>query len=133
MKNLILLVPILLLSLSSFSQTDTSKVVISTPIAKLIVKDLILGDECREELKLTQDKVLKLQSREQQKDTIINLLEQKDTNNQFIINSQTSQLQLSQQLSQELHKELKGQRNKTLLWKVGTILGIATTSYLLIK
>ena len=119
--------------MSSFSQTDTSKVVISTPIAKLIVKDLILGDECREELKLTQDKVLKLQSREQQKDTIINLLEQKDTNNQFIINSQTSQLQLSQQLSQELHKELKGQRNKTLLWKVGTILGIATTSYLLIK
>jgi hypothetical protein len=119
--------------LSSFSQTDTSKVVISTPIAKLIVKDLILGDECREELKLTQDKVLKLQSREQQKDTIINLLEQKDTNNQFIINSQTSQLQLSEQLSRELHKELKGQKNKTLLWKIGTFAGIITSSYLLIK
>jgi hypothetical protein len=119
--------------LSSFSQTDTSKVVISTPIAKLIVKDLILGDECREELKLTQDKVLKLQSREQQKDTIINLLEQKDTNNQFIINSQTSQLQLSQELSNKLHKELKGQRTKTFVWKVGTFVGILTTSYLLIK
>ena len=119
--------------MSSFSQTDTSKVTISTPIAKLIAKDLLLGDECKEELKLTQDKVLKLQSREQQKDTIINLLEQKDINNQFIINSQSNQLQLSQQLSQELQKELKGQRNKTLLWKVGTVLGIATTTYLLIK
>jgi phosphotransferase system IIB component len=119
--------------LSSFSQTDTTKVQIKVPVAKLAIKDILKGDGCVEELRLTQEKVIKLQARETQKDTIISLLESKDKNNQFIINSQTSQLQLSQELSNKLHKELKGQRTKTLLWKVGAFAGIITTSYLLIK
>jgi hypothetical protein len=78
MKKLMLLVPILLLTLSSFSQTDTTKVKISTPIAKLIVKDLILGDGCKEELKLTQEKVIKLEAREKEKNSQIVLLEEKN-------------------------------------------------------
>ena len=119
--------------MNSFSQTDTTKVKIDTPIAKLVVKDLIKGDGCVEELKLTQEKVIKLEARETQKDTIISLLEQKDKNNQYIIATQKSQLELSQELSNKLHKELKGQRTKTFLWKVGTFAGILTTSYLLIK
>ena len=69
--------------MNSFSQTDTTKVKIDTPIAKLVVKDLIKGDGCVEELKLTQEKVIKLEARETQKDTIISLLEQKDKNNQY--------------------------------------------------
>jgi hypothetical protein len=119
--------------LSSFSQTDTTKVRINNPIAKLVIKDLITGDGCAEELKLTQDKVIKLEAREGQKDTIISLLKDKDKNNQFIISTQTEQLQLSKELSEKLHKELKGQRTKTFLWKVGTYAGILATSYLLIK
>jgi uncharacterized protein YPO0396 len=119
--------------LNSFSQTDTTKVKIDTPIAKLVVKDLIKGDGCVDELKLTQEKVIKLEARETQKDTIISLLEDKDKNNQFIIATQKSQLELSQELSNKLHKELKGQRTKTFLWKVGTFAGILTTSYLLVK
>jgi phosphotransferase system IIB component len=119
--------------LSSFSQTDTTKVQIKIPVAKLVIKDILKGDGCAQELKLTQDKVIKLEARETQKDTIISLLESKDKNNQFIINTQKDQLQLSKELSEQLHKELKGQRNKTFLWKVGTFAGILTTSYLLIK
>ena len=119
--------------MNSFSQTDTTKVKIDTPIAKLVVKDLIKGDGCVDELKLTQEKVIKLEARETQKDTIISLLEDKDKNNQFIIATQKSQLELSQELSNKLHKELKGQRTKTFLWKVGTFAGILTTSYLLVK
>ena len=128
-----LLVPILLLSLKSFSQTDTTKVKINTPIAKLVVKDLILGDGCKEELKLTQEKVIKLEAREAQKDTIISLLEDKDKNNQFIINTQKSQLELSKELSTKLEKELRSERRSKFLWKVGTFAGILTTSYLLVK
>ena len=119
--------------MSSFSQTDTTKVQIKVPVAKLVIKDILKGDGCIEELKLTQDKVIKLEARETQKDTIISLLESKDKNNQFIINTQKDQLQLSKELSEQLHKELKGQRTKTFLWKVGTFAGILITSYLLIK
>ena len=133
MKKLIVLIVLLLTSLSSFSQTDTTKVQIKTPVAKLVIKDILKGDGCAQELKLTQEKVIKLQARETQKDTIISLLESKDKNNQFIINTQKDQLQLSKELSEQLHKELKGQRTKTFLWKAGTFAGILTTSYLLIK
>ena len=119
--------------MSSFSQTDTTKVQIKVPVAKLVIKDILKGDGCIEELKLTQEKVIKLEARETQKDTIISLLESKDKNNQFIINTQKDQLQLSKELSEQLHKELKGQRTRTFLWKVGTFAGILTTSYLLIK
>jgi hypothetical protein len=133
MKKLIVLIVLLLTSLSSFSQTDTTKVQIKTPVAKLVIKDILKGDGCAEELKLTQEKVIKLEARETQKDTIISLLESKDKNNQFIIATQKDQLQLSKELSEQLHKELKGQRTKTFLWKVGTFAGILTTSYLLVK
>ena len=133
MKKLIVLTLLLLTSLSSFSQTDTTKVQIKVPVAKLVIKDILKGDGCAEELKLTQEKIIKLEARETQKDTIISLLESKDKNNQFIIATQKDQLQLSKELSEQLHKELKGQRTKTFLWKVGTFAGILTTSYLLIK
>ena len=122
----------MLLSLSSFSQTDTTKVKISTPIAKLIVKDLILGDACKEELKLTQEKVIKLETREKEKDSHIILLEEKDKNNNFMLGKKDEQLKVSEELTNSLHKELKGQRNKTFLWKVGTYAGIVASTYLLI-
>ena len=133
MKKLMWLMPILFLSLNSFSQIDTTKVKISNPIAKLIIKDLIIGDGCAEELKLIQYKVIKLEAREEQKDVTISLLKEKDENNKSISITQNEQLQLSQELSEKLHKELKGQRTKTFLWKAGTYIGILTTSYLLIK
>lgn len=123
----------LLTSLSSFSQTDTTKVRIKTPIARLVIKDLIKYDGCALELKETQDKVSKLELREKEKDTQITLLEQKDKNNIFIIGTQKNQLNLSSELTEKLNKELKGQRTKTFLYKAGTILGVVTTSYLLIK
>lgn len=133
MRKLIVLTAILLTSLSSFSQTDTTKVRISTPIAKLVIKDLIKFDGVTAELAATQDKVLKLEERESQKDGVIKLLEQKDKNNIFIIGTQKKQLDLSAELTEKLNKELKGQRRKTFLYKAGTVVGLVTTSYLLIK
>lgn len=133
MRKLIVLTAILLTSLSSFSQTDTTKVRISTPIAKLVIKDLIKYDGVTAELAATQDKVAKLEERESQKDGVIKLLEDKDKNSKFIIGTQKKQLDLSAELTEKLNKELKGQRRKTFLYKAGTVVGLVTTSYLLIK
>jgi hypothetical protein len=118
--------------LSSFSQTDTTKVKINTPIAKLVVKDLILGDGCKEELKLTQEKVIKLEAREKEKDSHIILLEEKDKNNNFMLGKKDEQLKVSEELTNSLRRELKGQRTKTFLWKVGTCAGILASTYLII-
>ena len=133
MKKLIMLVSFLMLSLSSFSQADTTKVLLPTKIARQVAQDLIRYDGCKLELKLTQEKIIKLQEREVQKDTIIKLLNDKDENNKYIIHQQELQIGQYEHLTDDLQKELKGQRNKTFLYKVGTFVGIATSLFLFIK
>jgi hypothetical protein len=132
--------------LSSFSQTDTTKpqtntpvvqsdttkIRLKVPVAKLAIKDILKGDGCEVELKLTQEKVIKLETREKEKDSHIILLEEKDKNNNFMLGKKDEQLKVSEDLTNSLHKELKGQRNKTFLWKVGTYAGIVASTYLLI-
>jgi phosphotransferase system IIB component len=98
----------------------------------LVIKDIIKGEGCETELKLTQEKVIKLVERETQKDTIISLLESKDKNNQYIIGQQNQQIDLYKNMTDDLKKEIKQSRTKTFLYKVGTLVGIITTSYLLL-
>ena len=119
-----------MLSLSSFSQVDTTKVFIPTKIARLIVQDLIRYDGCKQELRLTQDKVYKLEGREIQKDTIIKLLNDKDENNKYIIHQQELQIGQYEHMTDDLQKELRASRTKTFLYKVGTFVGLALALYL---
>jgi len=115
--------------LSSFSQADTTKVLLPTKIARQVAQDLIRYDGCKQELKLTQEKVIKLEQREVQKDTIIKLLNDKDENNKYIIHQQELQIGQYEHMTDDLQKELKASRTKTFLYKVGTFLGLASTLY----
>jgi hypothetical protein len=129
MKKLILLISFLTLSLNSFSQTDTTKVCIPTKVARQAAKDLIRYDGCKQELELTQQKVIKLEEREVQKDTIISLLTAKDKNNQFIIGQKDVQIGEYKGMSDDLKKELKGQKNKTFWYKVLSFVSLATAVF----
>jgi phosphotransferase system IIB component len=131
---------LVMLSLKSFSQTviqtetvDTTKVVLNVRVARLVYQDLLRYDGLKQEMDLMKLKFQKLEEREIQKDGIITILTQKDDNNQFIIGKKDEQLKLSKELTDSLHKELKGQRAKTFLWKVGTFTGLALTSLLLLS
>lgn len=119
-------------SLNSYSQQDTTKVILPTKTARLIYQDLLRYDGCKEELRLTQDKLFKVENREIEKDTVIYLLEKKDKNNQFIISQKDLQITQYDLMTKDLQKELRGVKIKSFLYKVGTFLGVLTTSYLLI-
>jgi len=119
--------------LSSFSQADTTKILLPTKTARLVAQDLIRYDGCKQEVKLLEEKIIKLDERDEQKDTIIGLLNTKDENNQYIIHQQELQIGQYEHLTDDLQKELKGQKVKSFLWKLGTGIGIITSSYLLIK
>lgn len=121
-----------MLSWNSFSQIDTTKTTLPNKILREAAKDLLRYDGCKQEVVLLNNKIVKLNERETQKDTVINLLNKKDKNNQFIIGKKNEQLTLSKELSDKLEKELKGQRVKTFLYKLGTFVGIITSTYLLI-
>jgi hypothetical protein len=122
-----------MLSLSSFSQTDTTKVVIPTKTARLIVADLIRYDGCKFELELTKEKITKLQEREAQKDTIIKLLNDKDENNKFIIHQQELQIGQYEHLADDLYKELRTAKTSSVLWKISTGMLSFLTIYLIVN
>jgi TolA-binding protein len=144
MKKLILLTSFLILSWNTFSQTattqtltvvktDTTQVCLPTPVARQVAKDLLRYDGCIKEIKLLESKIDKMQDISKVKDIMLEMHEDKDKNSQFIIGQLESQVQQYDKLSSDLKKELKQQRTKSFLWKVGTFLGVVTSSYLLIK
>jgi len=124
--------------LKSFSQNVTKTnidtlVPLKVPVAKLVIKDLIKGDGAIVEVK-ELNKVITL------KDDQINLFKQKDTlkdqkisNLELIITKKDEQFGLERAKSESLLKELKGQRRKTFLYKIGSYVAIITTSLLLVK
>ena len=110
-----------MLSLSSYSQTDTTKTVVSdttkvilpTRVARLAFQDLLRYDGAKLEI-VELNKVINL------KDQNIGLLNQKDSlknqkigNLELIINKKAEQFGLERQKSESLLSELKGQRRKT--------------------
>ncbi len=127
-----MLISFLILNLNSFSQTDTSKVVLPAKIARLIIKDLIEGDGCQTAMQQTHLKIQKLEEREAQKDTAITILKQKDSTNNYIISQKDEQLRLCKELSEKLQKEIRGHKTKNFLLKVGFFGSAASAAYLLI-
>jgi hypothetical protein len=111
--------------------SDTTKVVLSKEVAKEVVIDLIKLDGCEEEVKLYQEKIELLNNREEIKDSIIQLLTIKDTNNQSIIILKDEQLKVSKELTENLKKEIKRRKTEGIFYKIGSAIGIITTSILI--
>lgn len=125
----------------SFSQTVTNQrpvqtdtiVPLTIPTAKLIIKDLLKGDgaqielvELQKVLQLTNEKMLL-------KDEVIFTLNSKISNLDYIILQKDEQFKLEREKSESLLKELKSEKQKTFLYKVGTVLGVVAVGYLLVN
>jgi len=126
-------------SLSSYSQTDTvinqdtTKVILSTRVARLVFQDLIRYDGTKLEI-IELNKMIGLKDQQifsfKEKDELKN---QKIGNLELIITKKDEQFSLERQKSESLLKELKSQRTKTFFYKVGSFVGIIATSILLLK
>ena len=122
MRKRILLIILLLVSFKSFSQNDTI-VSLREPVAKLVIKDLIEGDGTKVELISTLELLKLEQKKVVLKDSVIGTLNTKVLNLESIILKKEEQFSLESEKSKQLEKELKGQRRKTFLYKVGTYVG----------
>jgi hypothetical protein len=126
-------------SLSSYSQTDTTinrdttKVILSTRVARLVYQDLIRYDGAKLEI-VELNKMVGLKDQQifsfKEKDELKN---QKIGNLELIITKKDEQFSLERLKSESLLKELKAQRTKTFFYKVGSFVGIIATSILLLK
>ena len=130
MRKRILLIILLLVSFKSFSQNDTI-VSLREPVAKLVIKDLIEGDGTKVELISTLELLKLEQKKVVLKDSVIGTLNIKVLNLEDIIGKKDEQFSLEREKSEQLEKELKGQRRKTFLYKVGTYVGAGALLVLL--
>ncbi len=99
----------------------------------MVIKDLIKSDGIKLEL-IESYKVIDLQKDQiklyKQKDT---LKDQKINNLELIISMKDEQLSLEKEKSKDLLKELKAQRRKTFLYRVGTFAGLMVSTIFLLK
>ena len=117
MKKLGLLIILAMMSFTSFSQTDTDtlSIQLEKPVVKLVIKDLLTGDEAKEELVLSSKKFKLLEQKVELKDSIILNLNNKISNFNSIMLTKDNQLGLSQELTKKLQLDLKKQKLKTIL------------------
>ena len=129
-----MLVTILSLSLTAFSQQDTVIKTKCLPVSvfKLIAKDLLSGDSAKAELKLANQHISGLESKVSLKDSVINTMVVKETNYLKIIDAQNQKYDVMERYSKKLEWDLKKEKVKG---KFKSILGtgvIAVLTFFLI-
>jgi len=107
-----------MMSLNAFSQNaiDSTKIQLTKPIAKLVIKDLLKGDGLSNEIKTMQILLTETNNKFlSQSDLVFNLKNQ-ISNFERIVNNKDNQVGLSKELSEKLQADLKKQKFKTKLY-----------------
>jgi hypothetical protein len=129
------LISILSLSLTAFSQTDTNKVPTKSfpiPTVKLIIKDLMSGDSAKAQLKLVERQLVETENKVVLKDSIITLLRTKEDNYKIIIGAQDQKYEALENHVDKVEWKLKKAKVKNTVTSIlsGTL--IAALTFLLI-
>ena len=134
-RNLWLSILLVLLSFKSFSQNDTinQKIVLTKPVAKLVVKDLISGDQKSEELIAVNALLKQTEFKLNTQSTLVLNLQTQIKNYDQIVSELDGKFELQQKLSQDLEQALKKQRRQTTIYKIGAGVGAVATVLLLIQ
>jgi len=110
------------MSLLSFSQNvtkDSTKIQFTKFIVRLIIKDLITGDGAKEEVGLLTHKVSLLENKSTLQNNTIEDLNSQIINYLTAFRFKEQQLNLSQTLSKKLETDLKKEKRKSNIYKLG--------------
>lgn len=132
MKKLLLLIPLLLASSPSFSQTatDTSLVVLPEPIARAVIKELLLGDANKKELDATIIKLSLVEKKVAIKDSVISSLELQLANLKAADVERIQQLDKYNQMTTQLETDLKKEKGIKRLYQASS--GVLVAAALLL-
>ena len=123
-RNLILLIVLISVSFKSFSQTDT-KVLLTEPVARLVVKDLVTFDGLKLQYDLTLRRVQTLEEKTLTLQEVINNLQLQLDNRSNVIEQKNAQIKNYESISEDLKKALKRERATKKLYKIGSAIGLA--------
>ena len=118
---------------TSQNATDSTKIQLTKPIAKLVVKDLISGDGLKLEVKTLNQLLLETNNKLETQSILVTNLESQVFNYQTIIDQKDLQLGTSSELTEELNKQLNKEARAKKLYKIGSTVGAAAVLLLLIQ
>jgi len=124
-----------MMSWSSFSQTaiDSSKIQLTKPVAKLVVKDLITADGLKLELKTVKEVLDETNNKLDTQTMLVNNLQTQVNNFVTIIDQKDLQIDTSSELSDALEKQLKKESRSKKFYKITSAIGAAAVLLLLIQ
>jgi len=122
-------------SYNSFSQTviDSTKIVLTKPVAKLVIQDIVVGDQIKIQLKTVEELLGETNSKLETQSLLVENLENQVINYKNIVADLNSKSTLQSDLTKDLEKALKAQRRRTFFYKVGTVVGGVATLLLLVQ
>jgi ribosome-associated translation inhibitor RaiA len=134
-KKLMLLIVLVMMSLNAFSQNviDSTKIQLTKPIAKLVIKDLLKGDGLSTEIKTMQLLLTETNNKFLSQSDLVFNLQTQITNFESVNKQLTFKFEAQERLSKELETSLRRQKNKTKLYKIGTYIGVAAVGILIVK
>ena len=120
-------------SVSSQNVIDSTRIRLTKPVAKLVVKDLIIGDGLKLEVQTLNELLAQTNSKLDVTKNLVTNLETQVNNYQKIIDNKDLQLGTSSELSEKLKKQLEKEQRAKKLYKIGSTVGAAAVLLLLIQ
>ena len=125
-RNLILLIALMVISFKSFSQNATeSTVLLTEPIARLVVKDLVSYDGLLAESKAVREQLTTLNNKVVTLEEVIKNLQAQLNNRNTVINQKDLQLVEYETMKGDLEKEIKRLSRIGKIYKIGSAIGVA--------
>lgn len=112
---------------------EQNKVVIDTSMARKIATDLVKGDVCRAEIKLVKDNLKLTQEEVAKKDSIIKTMRRQKNDLNLIIDKKDEMFVKQEEISNTYRKALSKQKATTFIYKALSLLGVISTTLLIIK
>ena len=123
------------MSLNAFSQnaTDSTKIQLTKPIARLVIKDLIQFDGLSIEMQTMQNILTETNNKLITQNELLTNLEMQNNNLERVIESLQSKYDVQATLSKDLELALKRQKRQATIYKIGSVVGAAATLLLLVQ
>ena len=124
-----------MMSLNAFSQTatDSTKIQLTKPIARYVIKDLIKFDGLSLEMKTMQQVLTETNNKLLTQNQLVVNLELQNNNLESIIKEFETKYNTQAQLSADLELALKRQKRQSTIYKIGSVVGAAATLLLLVQ
>ena len=123
------------MSWKSFSQSDTSSstIQLTKPVARFVIKDLVQFDGLTKEMQAMQEILNETNSKLNTQGELVANLKTQVLNYQSQMEKQGNQLKSQKNATQSLQKALKKERRKTKLYQIGSAIGGGAVLLLLIQ